>query len=557
MRILVADDDSVIQTIVRAILQPEGHEIISAMNGTDALEAFLRLGPDLVLSDFSMPGMNGLELCKAIQRERQNRFVPVVMFTGAAYPNLLKESLEAGAIECLTTPFEPDELRVRIRALEQMLTFHHALAQEKANNDQELAIVKHVLERLLRPGHRAMPPSFHMETVQTQRISGDACVYGSGIPGVHFGLIVDATGHGLTAGVSTIPVVETFLGMVKKDIALDRIYNEINSKLCRMLPTGRFACLLLFRLDTNLGLLSVLNAGIPEALLQRDGQVIRYFASENLPAGIPELSQYEVHVEQADIREGDRFMAFSDGMIDAFGPEEIQRELLESPFKLSHNGHCSLIKNALAMRVQDTEQHDDISWALWEVPSFAIQMSAPHLHQSASTQLTQGLSISFTLNPRYFEAKDLLPQIQTLLSNQGVQEEHTQILMLLLTESIANAIEHGILDLESDIKSAQGFEAFDALRRLRLSHCQNAEVQLKITLLMQENTTEIESLQVEVTDSGEGFNWKSSLDVIEKAQHSDEVLPFGRGLTLIKALATDLTFNEKGNGIRFRLDCKA
>lgn len=557
MRILVADDDPVIHAIVNAILQPEGHEIISAMNGRSGLEAFLRFSPDLVLSDFSMPDMNGLELCRAIQAERQNRLVPVVMFTGAAYPNLLTESLKAGAIEFLTTPFEPDELKVRVRALEQMLTFHHALAQEKANNDQELGIVKHVLERLLRPGHRAMPPSFHMETVQTERISGDACVYGSGIPGVHFGMICDATGHGLTAGVSTIPVVETFLGMVKKDIALDRIYNEINTKLCKMLPTGRFACLLLFRLDTNVGALSVLNAGIPEALLQRDGQVIRYFASENLPAGIPELSQYPVHIEQADIREGDRFMAFSDGMIDAFGLEEIQQELLESPGKLSHNGHCSLIKNALAMRVQDTEQHDDISWALWEVPPTTLQVSAPQAHHTENADLVTGLTLHFSLNPRYCDAKDLLPQIQTLLSNQSVPEEHIQVLMLLLTESIANAIEHGILDLESDIKMTQGFEAFAALRKLRLSHCQNAEVQLKIALLMKTNTTEIEKFQIEITDSGEGFNWKSCLDDGVKVEQSDEVLPFGRGLTLIKALASELSFNEKGNGIRFSLDCRA
>lgn len=555
MRILVADDDPVIHAIISGILKPEGHEIISAMDGIQALQTFIESPPDLVLTDYSMPGLNGLELCREINKIKGSALVPIVIFTGAAYPNLLRESLEAGAIEFLTTPFEPDELRIRVNALQKMLDFHRQLAREKTKGDEELVIVQHVLEKLLRPGMRSMPPTFHMETIRTDRISGDACVYGSSVPGVHYGMICDATGYGLMAGVSTIPVVEIFQGMVRKDMALANIYTEISAKLSRILPTGRFVSLLLFRLDTNLGLIMVLNAGIPEALLQRDGTVYRNFPSQNLPAGVPGISEFPVLIDQVEIKAGDRFMAFSDGLVEAFTEEEILRELMEVPGRLSHNGHCSLVQNAIALRIRDCDMRDDISWALWDIPPFTIQksqsVSAPAVNSHKA--LLPGMELIFSLDPRFFEPKEILPQIQALLVSQNVPEEYSQILMLLLTESVANAVDHGVLELDSEIKASQGFEAFDALRRSRLSECVGGEVQSAIRLMYDPVQGAVRRINVTVTDSGSGFNWKS-LESAKKETGGEE-LPFGRGIALMRALSSDLSFNERGNRVSFSIDC--
>ena len=148
-----------------------------------------------------------------------------------------------------------------------MSALHITLAHNQEETLGEIAIVKHLLERLTSPGLKLMPSGFAMETLQTRRINGDACSYLRGIGGNHFGLLCDATGHGLVAGVTTLPVLETFQTMASRDIPLESIYREINTKLCRLLPADRFTCLIMFRLDPEMGLLTVLNAGMPDLSL--------------------------------------------------------------------------------------------------------------------------------------------------------------------------------------------------------------------------------------------------------------------------------------------------
>ncbi|HEY3400260.1 MAG TPA: SpoIIE family protein phosphatase [Geothrix sp.] len=247
----------------------------------------------------------------------------------------------------------------RLDAHEQQLT------QAKAESDEELALTKHILQRLVEPGLLALPPHLHMETLQTQRINGDACAYRQGLPGVHFGLICDATGHGLTAGVSTIPAVHAFLSMSNRDIPLDLIYRNINSRLHQMLPAGRFVCLMLMRLDGQNAVISILNAGLPDAILLPSHGAPRTIRSRNLPAGIVgELDNPEV--EHIAVSEGDRFFAATDGLQDILG-DRIQAILARQP-DLPFDQCEQAIRAALEMGGQDQEQQDDVSWALWEVP---------------------------------------------------------------------------------------------------------------------------------------------------------------------------------------------
>ena len=99
-----------------------GHEPVSVPDGIAALAAVTWQPPDLVLSDVSMPGLNGFELCRRLKADPKTRLIPVVLITGIGDEFKL-QGIEAGADDFLSKPFSPGDLRVRIRALLRMKAF--------------------------------------------------------------------------------------------------------------------------------------------------------------------------------------------------------------------------------------------------------------------------------------------------------------------------------------------------------------------------------------------------------------------------------------------------
>lgn len=113
-RILTVEDDERIRTAVRLALEDEGWEVVEAASGEEALTAFRRQPPDVVLIDIMLPGIDGFEVCRSLRRSSD---VPIVMVTARDDTHDVVAGLEAGADDYLTKPFAPKELSARIRAL--------------------------------------------------------------------------------------------------------------------------------------------------------------------------------------------------------------------------------------------------------------------------------------------------------------------------------------------------------------------------------------------------------------------------------------------------------
>ncbi|WIM71515.1 MtrAB system response regulator MtrA [Corynebacterium suedekumii] len=112
-KILVVDDDPSISDMLGLVLETEGFEPIPVMDGTEAVGAFREHQPDLILLDLMLPGMNGVDICRAI---RQESSVPIVMLTAKTDTVDVVLGLETGADDYITKPFKPKELVARIRA---------------------------------------------------------------------------------------------------------------------------------------------------------------------------------------------------------------------------------------------------------------------------------------------------------------------------------------------------------------------------------------------------------------------------------------------------------
>ena len=107
--IVVAEDHEDIRFVLIRALERAGHDVVGAPDGDAAWEAVRRLRPDVVVTDVDMPGMNGLDLCRAIRADEDLRHIPVIMASGSLLPGDGRAEA-AGASATLLKPFLPAEL---------------------------------------------------------------------------------------------------------------------------------------------------------------------------------------------------------------------------------------------------------------------------------------------------------------------------------------------------------------------------------------------------------------------------------------------------------------
>jgi len=143
MRILIVDDDEFSLEALRHALMQAGYEVETARDGKEALEAIHTGGYRLVISDWMMPVMDGLELCRRVRGGEFPGYIYIILLTSRDGTDSVVEGLSAGADDFLTKPFKPAELRVRVRGAERMLSLEtrdvaiFALARLAESRDPE------------------------------------------------------------------------------------------------------------------------------------------------------------------------------------------------------------------------------------------------------------------------------------------------------------------------------------------------------------------------------------------------------------------------------------
>ena len=112
MRILIVDDEPQITRTLRTSLQSNGHEVMVAHDGAEALDRFMKTPPELVITDLAMPGMDGIELTREI---RERSAVPIIVLSVRNQDNAKVAALDEGADDYITKPFSIQELLARVR----------------------------------------------------------------------------------------------------------------------------------------------------------------------------------------------------------------------------------------------------------------------------------------------------------------------------------------------------------------------------------------------------------------------------------------------------------
>src|ERR1700722_19151986 len=122
MQTLIVDDDSFALKVLERTLSRMGYATVSARDGNEAMEVLRRGEIRLVITDWDMPGMNGVDLCRAIRREDLSGYVYIIMLTGREGAKQRMEGLYAGADDFLNKPLDPEELLVCLKTAERILS---------------------------------------------------------------------------------------------------------------------------------------------------------------------------------------------------------------------------------------------------------------------------------------------------------------------------------------------------------------------------------------------------------------------------------------------------
>lgn len=116
MRILIAEDDLVSRNVLATVLEKCGHDVLATGSGVEAWEVMQQPdAPSMVVLDWSMPEMNGLEVCRRIRAAETGRPAYILMLAARTEKANVVEGLDAGADDYLTKPYDADELRARVR----------------------------------------------------------------------------------------------------------------------------------------------------------------------------------------------------------------------------------------------------------------------------------------------------------------------------------------------------------------------------------------------------------------------------------------------------------
>jgi sigma-B regulation protein RsbU (phosphoserine phosphatase) len=132
MKILMAEDDPVAAKILQRALESLGNEVIFTLNGVEAWEAFDRDPVRLIVSDWLMPGMDGLELCKKVRERKKTPYTYFILLTSQeTRPENYDLATEAGVDDFLTKPLDRPTIRMRLRVAERILSFTTEIRQLK------------------------------------------------------------------------------------------------------------------------------------------------------------------------------------------------------------------------------------------------------------------------------------------------------------------------------------------------------------------------------------------------------------------------------------------
>lgn len=492
-------------------------------------------------------------------------FVPLLVATSSMSDASVGAWTDAGADDLLVGPTRGALVAAKVDTWLRMASVHRTASAQRddleryqARHFEEMRSAERVFANVVHSGCLDGPNFLYLHTAMSV-FNGDLLLATPTILGGLRVLVGDFTGHGLAAGIGALPVADVFYGMTKKGFSIEDVVREINEKLRRVLPIGRFLAAAVFELDASHTGLTIWSGGLPNVYVRdgRHGTVRIRHAAQHLPLAVVPTDSMSVETARYDVAVSDRIYAFSDGVLEAENPsgERFGTERIEASLNTGdgdEGAFANIVSNVNAFR-QGQQQGDDVTLvevlcAPLETPEASLE---PPRGANPDDDLSRAIpprhwSMSVELDADALRSADPLPLLTPLVLEYQGLAAHWERVFTVLTELYTNAVDHGILQLDSGMKATQeGFCRYYEERSRRLAELREGN----LSIVARHRPAEDEPggrLELSFADSGRGFDWRGQLGV---ACSSGESTYSGRGLALVQALCSDVQFSEEGNRV--------
>lgn len=340
MKILIVDDAADTRALMRILLEKSGWQVFDAKEGHSACRCLEDNDIRVVITDWMMPGMDGLSLIEWIRTRDENRYIYTILMTSRDQQKDWVEGFSVGADDYITKPVAPAILHARLGVAKRILAIQEELhtqqvqlrksrdlvvsAYDVVQEDLEMAAA---VQKSQLPNNGLLPKSITSAWCYqpAMGISGDYLdLFQVGDERLFFYLL-DVSGHGVAAALRSSaisqllrPISGIMEGLEEHGPA--QVMGQLNKHLCEANPDfDYFATLIIGDLDARNGLLRITSAGHPPPLLLRPGLRSKEIDAGGLPIGIDSKACYN-HAE-VWLRPGDSLMLYSDGLPDCENPQ--------------------------------------------------------------------------------------------------------------------------------------------------------------------------------------------------------------------------------------------
>jgi len=400
VKILLVDDDTHVCELLAALLRQQGHEVLEAYDGEVAWQLVEERQISFVVSDWMMPNLSGVDLCRRIRAADFERYVYVILCTGKGAKSDLIEGMDAGADDFLVKPIGNEELCVRIRAGERVLRLQQKLADKNhdlAGMNQRLHCAHKLIEDDLKAAAWMQERLLPAPTLQAHGVRCEWRLQPSGyVAGDIFNFFVmdekqvgfyllDVSGHGVPAAMLSVALGmmltpdATHGGPLKsynRDTGLfevllpDDAIRELNRRF--QLKDDRYFTMIYGLFDTHSSILRMAQAGHPSPILIRKDGRLQILGSGGMPIGVwPDI---EFDCFDVSIKHGDRLLLYSDGVTECksvhgetFGEDRVV-DCLEQLSTRPLDELLGELMDVVRSWRGDSEFEDDLSLLAIEMP---------------------------------------------------------------------------------------------------------------------------------------------------------------------------------------------
>ncbi len=398
-RVLIVDDSRLQRRILSASLRRWGFSVEEAGSGPEALEKCGANPPDIVISDWMMPGMNGPEFCQAFRAMDRDTYGYFILLTSKSEAGEVAHGLDAGADDFLTKPVSADELRARLNAGERILRMEQELVEKNRlvsstlaeiqalynSLDSDLVEARKLQQSLVKERFRSFGESqVSLLLRPSGHVGGDLVgFFPVNARRIAF-YAIDVSGHGVASALMTARLAGYLSGTSPdQNIALfegefgiydshppENVAQRLNRLTLTEMETETYFTLLFAEVDLVSGVVELVQAGHPHPAIQRASGDVEFIGGGGMPVGLIPHASYERVVAQ--LYPGDRLFIVSDGVTECESPDGTMLDNEGLSQKMKRNQYfkgpdfLEALTSDLAGYAGDSEFKDDVSAVLFE-----------------------------------------------------------------------------------------------------------------------------------------------------------------------------------------------